>query len=160
MEYKGAKIQAPVPRPHVDFAPDNAEIQARTLVPGGSRLVENASRWQILGIWRPTKPVQRDPLVLADSRTIPDSDYRDLRRDNTFGQEANLVMSVIKHGNEQKHRWHYWSDMMPEEVVIFKHFDSNRDDSAWRCAHTSIELPGTEAYPPRESIELRALVGY
>jgi hypothetical protein len=50
--------------------------------------------------------------------------------------------------------------MKLEEVLIFKHFDTKTDIPAWRCAHTSIEIPGTENLPPRESIEVRALVGY
>jgi hypothetical protein len=160
IEYLGAKIQAPAPRPHVDYAPDNAEVQARNMVPGGADLVENAARWQILGIWRPTKIVRRDPLAVSDSRSIPDSDYRDLSRDRTWGPERNYVVSMLKHGDEAEHRWHYLSDMEPEEVLIFKHFDTKQDIPAWRCAHTSVELPGTESLPARESIEVRALVGY
>jgi hypothetical protein len=49
--------------------------------------------------------------------------------------------------------------MTPDEVVIFKHLDSRSDIPAWRCAHTSIEIPGTEL-PPRESLEVRALDGF
>ena len=97
---------------------------------------------------------------MADSGSVPDSDFRDLSRDKTWGAETNFVVSMLKHGNEKELRWHYLSDMMPEEVLIFKHFDSKKDVPAWRCAHTSIELPGTESLPPRESIEVRALVGY
>ena len=52
------------------------------------------------------------------------------------------------------------SDMMPEEVLLFKHFDSKKDTPARRCGHTSIEIPRTENLQPRESIEVRALVGY
>jgi hypothetical protein len=117
-------------------------------------------RWQILGLWRPTKPVQRDPLVLADARSVPDSDFRDLDRTRTNGAGKKMVNTVIANGNAEKHRWHYLSDMTPEEVLIFKHFDTKRDIPAWRCAHTSVNIPGTENLPPRESFEVRALVAY
>jgi hypothetical protein len=50
--------------------------------------------------------------------------------------------------------------MKPEEVFIFKHFHSKKDIPAWRCAHTSVEIPGTKNLPPRESIEVRALARY
>lgn len=63
------------------FGADDAEAQACTLVPGGAHLVKNATRWQFLGAWRLTKPVQRGPLIFTDSRSIPDSDLRDLSRD-------------------------------------------------------------------------------
>jgi hypothetical protein len=102
--------------------------------------------------------VERDPLILTDSRSIPDSDYKDLVRDKTV-PDRKWVLSVLKHG-EGEHRWHYLSDMKPEEVFIFKNFDSKKDIPAWRCAHTSVEIPGTENLPPRESIEVRALVCY
>jgi hypothetical protein len=170
-EFGGKKVQAPSPRPHVDMSPENAKTFAVNRIPGNSwnsssgvegleiaQLIDNATRWQLLGIWRPIKPVKRDPLVLTDSRSIPDSDYKDLPRDKTL-PNVEWVLSMLRHGNEE-HRWHYLSDMKPEEVFIFKNFDSNKDVPAWRCAHTSVEIPGTENLPPRESIEVRALVCY
>jgi hypothetical protein len=171
-EFGGKKVQAPSPRPHVDFSPENAEEFVLSRIPssGGperaevASLIANTPRWQVLGIWKPLKPVQRDPLVLIDSRSVPDSDYCDLLRDKTaklMGREMKWVLSMLKHGGkEEEHRWHYLSDMQPEEVLIFKHFDSKRDIAAWRCAHTSIEIPGTENLPARESIDVRALVCY
>jgi len=158
-EYKGKKFQPPAPRPHVDFAPDYAEANAITMAPqGAAELIKNSTRWQLLGVWKPIKVVQRDPLTLTDARSVPDSDYRDLSREKAW-PGMNLWASTITHGNGGKHRWHYLSDMTPEEVFIFKHFDSKKD-SAWRCAHSSFELPGTGNLPPRESVEVRALVGF
>jgi hypothetical protein len=174
-EFGGKKVQAPSPRPHVDFSPENAEEFVRSRIPGSAgpgalgsaevlALIRNAPRWQVLGIWKPLKTVERDPLVLIDSRSVPDSDYCDLVRDKTaklMGREMKWVLSMLKHGSkEEQHRWHYLSDMKPEEVLVFKHFDSKRDIPAWRCAHTSIEIPGTENLPPRRSIDVRALVCY
>ena len=155
---KGRKIQAPSPRPHIDFAPDYAESNAASMMPEAAALIKICSRWQILGIWSPTKIVQRDPFVLADARTVPDSDLLDLPRDMTWGPERKLVATTVKLGRESNHQWHYLSDMTPDELFIFKHFDSKRDLPAWRTPHTSIELPGTENLPPRESVEVRACV--
>lgn len=114
-------------------------------------MISAASRWQILGVWRPIKDVHRDPFAFTDSRSIPDSDYRDL-------VGPKYVSSLVKFGGEGEHRWYYCSDMTPDEVVVFKNFDSKKDIPARRCAHTSIALPGTEDLPARESIEVRALV--
>ena len=102
--------------------------------------------------------MKRDPLVLTDSRSIPDSDYKDLPRDETLSN-GKRVLSVLRH-REEEHHWHYLSNMKPEEVFIFKHFNSTKDIPAWRCAHASVEIPRTENLPPRESIEVRALVCY
>ena len=100
---KGRKIQAPSPRPHIDFAPDYAESNAATMMPEAANLIKNASRWQILGVWSPTKIVKRDPFVLADARTVPDSDLLDLPRDKTWGPDRKLVATTVKHGKESNH---------------------------------------------------------
>jgi len=136
-----------------------------TRVPGGAELIAASSRWAILGVWRPTKKVERDPLAISDFRSVPEDDYVNLKREGSWGKDANFVVTVMKKGPNsaaQRHRWHYWSEMMPEEVVIFKFFDSEREKEgkAWRCAHTSVPIPGTEHLPARESVEVRALVGY
>ena len=49
---------------------------------------------------------------------------------------------------------------MPEEVLVFKLFDSEKEGKARRCAHSSVGIPGTEGLDARESIEVRALVCY
>jgi hypothetical protein len=61
------------------------------MVPGGADLVRNSTRWQLLGVWRLIKPVQRDPLVLTDSRSVPDSDNRDLSRDKLGDQRRRWL---------------------------------------------------------------------
>jgi hypothetical protein len=51
--------------------------------------------------------------------------------------------------------------MGTEEALVFKMFESDRDAGmAWRCAHSSVAIPGTENLPARESIEVRVLVFY
>lgn len=157
---KPVKVQAPSPRAHIDFAANYAEGMMNHYAPGNTDLIKNSSRWQILGIWTPLKVVQRDPLCLADARTVPDSDLFDLSREKTWGKEKNIHITTARHGDESKHQWYYLSDMRPEEVLVFKHFDSKRDIPAWRCVHTSVEIPGTAELPPRESVECRALVFY
>jgi hypothetical protein len=115
----------------------------------------------MLGIWKPIKTVQRDPLILTDSQSVPDSDFWDICMDETFGPEAKFVASTLAAEKVTgSHRWHYWSDMTPEEVIVFKHFDTKQDNGAWRCAHASMEIPGTEHLPARESVDVRALVGF
>jgi hypothetical protein len=72
------RANRPSQRVHVDFAPTNAEATMGIMVPGGTNLIQNSSRWQILGVWTPTKFVSRDPLALTDSRSVPQSDYLNL----------------------------------------------------------------------------------
>ena len=157
-EFIPGKVQAPSPRPHVDIAPESAESFANRLTPEAAAMIRASSRWQILGIWKPVKNIQRDPLIFADWRSIPSSDYCLLERYDREDPRMNTASSMLKFGKE--HSWFYCSDMTPDEVVVFKHFDSKRDGKAWRCAHTSLAVPGTEDLPARESIEVRALVCY
>lgn len=55
------------------------------------------------------------------------------------------------------HTWYYMSAMRENEMVVFKGFDTKQDLPGWRCPHTAFVLEGTEALPPRESIEVRAV---
>jgi hypothetical protein len=140
MEFAGKKVQPPSPRPHVDFTPSNAKELLLSRIPGSGgasavsaveieEMIEASSRGQVLGIWKPLKPVGRDPLVLIDSRSEPDGDYCDLslhKSTKPFGREMKWVLPVLKHGWKQ-HRWHFLSDMQSDEVFLFKHFDLKRD---------------------------------
>ena len=55
-------------------------------------------------------------------------------------------------------RWFYKNDLTPEEVLIFKCFDSKLDGRARRVPHSAFHVPGTEDKEERASIELRCLV--
>ncbi|KUJ11017.1 uncharacterized protein LY89DRAFT_654661 [Mollisia scopiformis] len=150
-EFIPGQVQGPSPRVHVDVSPIDPERLVGNMMPGKLDAMTKGSRWQFFSIWRPTKSVSRDPLAYADSGSVPNSDYCDI-----VGPKYNGT--ILKCGDKREHRWHYCSNMTPDEVVIVKHLDSKRDIPAWRCPHTSIPLPGTEDLPARESIEVRALV--
>jgi hypothetical protein len=114
-------------------------------------------RFQILNIWRPlVDPVQDYPLALCDARTFTQSDLVDTeRRSPSHVGEIQLAL----HSPQQ--RWYYYSEMRPDEVLLFKTFDSI-DGGINPCStHTAIRLPDAPAdAKPRESIESRALVFY
>lgn len=56
---------------------------------------------------------------------------------------------------EQQHQWYYMSQMRPDEMVIFKGYDTEQRKPGWRFPHTAISLAGSDHMPPRESIEAR-----
>ncbi|KAJ6555124.1 hypothetical protein DFH09DRAFT_1493250 [Mycena vulgaris] len=66
----------------------------------------------------------------------------------------------VKYNPNQK--WIYFSGVAPDELILIKCSDSLQDGSvALYTPHTAFEDPATpEGTPPRESIELRALVFY
>ena len=55
--------------------------------------------------------------------------------------------------------WYYFPEMVPDEVLVFKVFDSDKSKGVPFTAHTAFDHPDTPAYArPRESVESRALV--
>ena len=58
----------------------------------------------------------------------------------------------------ENHQWYYLKEQNPEEVMLFKCFDSKVDGRARRVPHSAFVDQGTENEVPRESIEVRALV--
>ncbi|PVI00974.1 hypothetical protein DM02DRAFT_706601 [Periconia macrospinosa] len=160
----GRLQQIPASHPHVDYAAIDTDSGIRELIEGTkkeitfpphiSKLYDTCSRFCFLNVWRPLKTIKKDPLAVADATTVPDSDYQVRARKFRSGiKSANYVMS---HGNkDEQHRWYYMYEMQPDEIVIFKGYDTKQDFPGWRCPHTAFVLPGTENSPPRESIECR-----
>jgi hypothetical protein len=114
-------------------------------------------RFQIINVWRPlVDPVEDFPLALCDTRSLETSDLVDTERraPNHIGE-----IQLALHRDEQ--RWFYFPQMRPDEVILFKTFDSI-DGGVNPCSiHSAIRLPDAPAdAKPRESIEARALVFY
>ena len=56
-----------------------------------------------------------------------------------------------------QHRWYYAPLMQPDEVLVFKLFDSDRNRVQW-TGHTAFDDPtAAQGAPPRESIEIRTI---
>ncbi|RDW56505.1 hypothetical protein BP5796_13146 [Coleophoma crateriformis] len=153
------KGQVPSGHPHVDYCgvPELMEGTKKELsLPEEiKRLFASSLRFSFINAWRPIQTVERDPLALADATTVPDSDY--LVRARTFPSGINAGNYIMSHGSqEQEHQWYYMSEMQPNELVVFKGYDTKQDLPGWRCPHTAITLPDTESLPSRQSIECRA----
>jgi hypothetical protein len=111
-------------------------------------------RVQIINVWRPISTVQRDPLAVADAKSVPDEDLvpKALVYPNKRGETYTVKYNA-------DHRWRYKSGITPEEVILIKCFDSKMDGRARRSPHSAFVDPtADEAAPMRESIEVRALV--
>ncbi|MFT5505234.1 MAG: hypothetical protein ACI845_000200 [Gammaproteobacteria bacterium] len=113
-------------------------------------------RFQIINVWRPlVNPVENFPLAFCDKRSIDPEDLIDtIRKGPTH--EGEIILAV--HNPAQ--RWFYYPEMNPDEVLLFKTFDSISLGGEPCSFHSAIEIPGAEDAPPRESVEIRALVFY
>jgi len=142
---------------HVDY--DEATIRRFAIDILGA---EEAARWLqrrfvLMNLWRPIKPVHRTPLALCDASSVVAGDLNgseirgglnDPNRPSLFG--FNLAYNP-------RHRWYYAPRMQPEEVLVFKLFDSDRDRVQW-TGHTAIDDPTSAPdAPARESIEIRTI---
>ncbi|KAK5061187.1 hypothetical protein LTR84_007729 [Exophiala bonariae] len=121
-------------------------------------------RWALFSIWRPLKAVTRDPLALGDARTFLESDYVPvIVKTPDLGipgeKSTHDTESYLAHWSAGQ-KWYFISRQEPEEVLVIGLFDSDRDAetvAAGGTLHSSVDLPGTEAEEPRESLELRCL---
>ncbi|KAK1656705.1 amino acid permease-domain-containing protein [Colletotrichum godetiae] len=145
--------RGPVQRVHID----QSYKAALSRVP--HHLPEDANhllkgRVQIINVWRPIKTVQRDPLAFAEAGSVSESDLvvTELIYPNRRGETY-----AVRHNTN--HMWYYKHGLTPDEVILIKCFDSKTDGRARRVPHTAFVDPtASPDAPPRESIEVRALV--
>lgn len=149
----------PVSQVHVDQTTSASIARVHRHLPPSDAADLLKRRFQIINLWRPiSHPALDWPLGLCDYRSVDKEKdvvpvtlvYPD-REGETLGVKFN-----------PGHRWTYFRGMTPDELVLIKCFDSVQDGSvAVFTPHTGFEDPTTpKDAPPRESIELRALVFY
>ncbi|OAX38477.1 hypothetical protein K503DRAFT_741154 [Rhizopogon vinicolor AM-OR11-026] len=147
----------PVVQVHVDQTPDSATARVHRHLPAAEAEKFVKKRFQIVNLWRPiSHPAIDYPLALCDYRTV------DVQKDlvpvtlvypdhegETYGVKFN-----------PSHRWKYKKEMKQDEVVLIKCYDSAKGVAVF-TPHTGFKDPSaSREAPPRESIELRALVFY
>jgi hypothetical protein len=111
-------------------------------------------RFGVVNVWRPVRgPVLDSPLALCDARSFTDDDLiaSDLVYAHVRGETSRVEYKPA-------HRWYYFSEMQADEALLIRIHDSANDGRARLSFHTSFENPLAAGAPPRESIEVRALV--
>ncbi|KAL0941581.1 uncharacterized protein CTRU02_204344 [Colletotrichum truncatum] len=130
-----------------EFFPDKAEELLR-------------SRVVMVNVWRPLAPVLRDPLCVGKAHSVPPEDEVTITiRHSTDETIPTMETNEVRYG--EGHEWFYKSGMKPDDLLIFKTFDSKTDGRARRVAHSAFEeSPAASNLPGRQSIEVRAFVFY
>ncbi|KAF2172720.1 hypothetical protein M409DRAFT_16682 [Zasmidium cellare ATCC 36951] len=128
-----------------------------------------APRYAAYSIWRPLKPVKKDPLAMLDWRTVDKSDIAPMTSRALSGirPEGEYIRTGLSHGppkNPEMLKWYWIPSQQPDEVVILKFSDTsvgdlgeNKPDIAAHCVHGSPVIPGMEDVEARESIECRII---
>jgi hypothetical protein len=151
--FDNLKNRGPVTKTHVDQSYDGAELRLRWEFPDeADELVKR--RYQIINIWRPIATILKDPIAVADARTVPDGDLveADMMENDFPGKQW-----VVRHNPQ--HQWYYKYRMTPQDVLLIKCFDS-KTAVARRALHSAFEDAAHRDEESRQSIEVRCLVLY
>lgn len=147
-----ASGNGPSAQAHVDYCGDHGLMQvvknsALSRLPDGHPFkskLQTARRWAMFNTWKPVKTVQRDPLTVADCRSVPDEDFRVKKREyapGVFGGSYSLA-----HGSQENtHKWYYLHHQTPEELLVFRGYDSDQSTPGYRTPHTAFRVPGSSA---------------
>jgi hypothetical protein len=148
-----AKIRDVVRRVHNDYTEWSGPQRVRDLM-GDEAEDLLKHRFAIIQVWRPIRhPVESWPLAIADARTLSPDDLvvTERRYPDRIGQTSAITWNP-------EHRWYWFPHMRPDEALVFKTYESEKDGRARFTAHTAFEDPATPAHArPRESIEIRSL---
>ena len=109
-------------------------------------------RWAIIQVWRPIRgKVLIDPLGICDGRSIPRKGF--IKVERRYKDRTGEVYHIA---HNPQHAWFYFPEMVRDEALVFKVFDSDAGKPSRFTAHSAFDDPQTPAdAPPRESIETR-----
>lgn len=147
------QISGPVRNAHNDYTEWSGPQRVRDLLPDEAEELLKR-RFAVIQVWRPIRnPVQREPLAIADARSIGTKELFPSSR-----VYPDRVGEVYHCAFNPEHRWYYFPNMQRDEAMVFKTFDSIKDGRARWTAHTAFDDPNSpQDAPPRESIEIRTL---
>jgi hypothetical protein len=138
--------------------------QARPGGPGYYRFIA-FSLWRVL-----SGPPQDTPLALCEGRSVRDDEGTHNTKVDVAviptgaalyapieGEEDMTAATIFHHSPE--HRWWYFPDMTPDEVIFIKLYDSDHR-TAWRCPHTAFRDTTRPDARERRSMEFRGIAYY
>jgi hypothetical protein len=160
--------QPPAAEAHVDFTQRCAERIAGNLYKKAHPEGPGFRRFIAFSLWRVLSPPPQDmPLALCEGGSVRDDEGTHNTKvdvdeiptgDALFAPiegEENMSAATIFH-HSPDHRWWYFPDMTPDEVVFIKFYDSDHR-TAWRCPHTAFRDTSRPDAHERRSIEFRAI---
>ena len=143
---------------HCDFNAASIEPMSHALLMRKGVEPEPTWTYAWYNTWQPfDRPARQNPLAMLDVRSLGPGDLIDYRYtgyDTGEDAEGGLVAAPVYN---PAHRWYYYPDMTPGEVLLTKQNDA-RPGHTTQCPHTSFfdeSLPADVA--PRRSVETRIL---
>jgi hypothetical protein len=148
------QVSAPVHNVHNDYTEWSGPQRVRDLLPPEEAEELLKHRFAVIQVWRPIlKPVQMEPLAIADARSIGTQELIPSAR--VYPDRVGEVYHITYNPD---HRWCYFPNMERNEAMVFKCYDSAKDGRARWTAHAAFDDPNSPPdAAPRESIEMRTL---
>jgi hypothetical protein len=147
------KIREVVRRVHNDYTEWSGPQRVRTCLPDEADELLGR-RFAVIQVWRPIRrPVESWPLAIADAQSISPRNLvvTERRYLDRVGQTYAITY-------DPAHRWYWFPSMRPDEALVFKTYESQKQGRARWTAHTAFDDPTTvPGARPRESIEIRTL---
>lgn len=95
------------------------------------------------------------------SGLTPDRGAALAKRTDVVVKNGRLMEESWAASPSERHRWYYKHAQKPDEVLVFKCFDSIDDGkTARRTIHSAFSDPAGVDLPERESVEVRALLAW
>lgn len=117
------------------------------------------SRFAILQTWHVLTPPPQDyPLTFCDPHTVS---RQELFTIDYFPPQTRIDIMAESHAlaYSPEHRWVYFSNMTPDELILFKGYDSDPEAGMLVPPHTAFRDPRLrDGVTPRASIESRYLL--
>ncbi len=140
----------PVNFVHSDFTPKGA-VQAEARYPAPSR--PNIRRKAMFNMWKLLSPGPTNtPLALCDSSSVLLDDI--ILGDSNLPDGSSFETAFFRHNKH--HRWHYYSDLTAEQLLVFKQSDTDENFPAL-VPHTAFNDNSRPPAASRVSIETRCL---
>ncbi len=123
--------------------------------------VEKARRILTLQFWRNIGPEVMDyPLCFCDSRSVMRDELSPILVADYGGVKTEFETFMVNPPEKDTHEWYAFPAMKPDEVVVFRSFDSDCVASGlpfWTPHSAFLDPTAPADAPARESIEMRAI---
>ncbi|MDG2004221.1 MAG: CmcJ/NvfI family oxidoreductase [Novosphingobium sp.] len=141
---------APAHYVHSDYSPTSADM-AKAWLPDS---LTGYPRLAVFNVWRVlTPPPQSQPLAVCDARSLRAGDAEESKVIMGYDDGEVEFFTQLFHPRE-RHRWYYFSDMTPDEVLVFKSYDTDAARASF-VPHCAFLDPNQPAGAVRMSIEAR-----
>jgi hypothetical protein len=153
---KSVAAGGPALSAHVDFTEAGIHGWIERLLPDRAKELKK-KRLLNINLWRPLKPVENMPLAVCDKSSVERSDFLRVNYGSTVNGNVVINGGGLNTAYNPKHRWYYYPQMQPDEVLVFALFDTGDPD--WHMtAHTAFEdSTSSPNSPKRISYEVRTI---